>query len=207
MAVFINPTLAPILVVVGVMLLMLSNLHPKSKVLRVAMMVSLLLAGVEIVFLKVNPWAFLVVALSPLPFFLAVRQGRAHNPLFLLSILMLAISPMFLFVDENGRPAGNFGPAAFVSIICAACIHIASESLRNREGARASDDPDSVVGLIGEAHTDIEPHSAGSVLVEGELWQARSKTLILAGDTVRVLRQDGFWLTVKKVENPRSNKK
>lgn len=200
MAVFINPTLAPILVVVGVMLLMLSNLNLKSKVLRVAMVVSLFLAGVEIVFLKVNPWAFLVVALSPLPFFLAVRQGRAHNPLFLLSILMLAISSVFLFVDENGRPAGNYGPAAFVSIICAACIHIASESLRNREGSRASDDPDSVVGLIGEARTDIEPHSAGSVLVEGELWQARSKTPILAGSTVRILRQDGFWLTVKEVE-------
>jgi membrane-bound ClpP family serine protease len=57
-----------------------------------------------------------------------------------------------------------------------------------------------VVGLIGEARTDIEPHSAGSVLVEGELWQARSKKNIFAGDMVRILRQDGFWLTVKKVE-------
>ena len=46
----------------------------------------------------------------------------------------------------------------------------------------------------------IESHSAGSVLVDGGVWQARSKEPIPAGSTVRVLRQDGFWLTVKKVE-------
>lgn len=58
----------------------------------------------------------------------------------------------------------------------------------------------SIVGLIGEAQTDIEAHSASPVLAEGEIWQARSKKNP-AGRIVRVLRQDGFWLTVKKVEN------
>jgi membrane-bound ClpP family serine protease len=75
-----------------------------------------------------------------------------------------------------------------------------SEGLRNAAGARVGNDPDSVIGLIGETQTDIEAHSAGSVLIEGEIWQARSKEPIPAGSTVRVLRQDGFWLTVKKVE-------
>ena len=81
-----------------------------------------------------------------------------------------------------------------------AVIWIASQSLRNVKGARLSDDPDSVIGLIGEVRTDIEPHSAGSVLVEGEIWQARSKEPIAAGRLVRVMRQDGFWLTVKEEE-------
>lgn len=73
--------------------------------------------------------------------------------------------------------------------------------MRNAEGIRLSNNPDSVIGLIGETRTDIDVHSAGSVLVEGELWQARSKKTIPAGSTVRVLRLDGFWLTVKEVEN------
>jgi membrane-bound ClpP family serine protease len=77
---------------------------------------------------------------------------------------------------------------------------IISEGLRNAEGARVGNDPNSVVGLIGETQTDIEAHSAGSVLIEGEIWQARSKKPIPAGSPVRVLRQDGFWLTVKQVE-------
>jgi membrane-bound serine protease (ClpP class) len=200
MACLTNPNLAHLLVVVGVMLLLFSNLNPKSTMLKVGMILCLIAAGAEFVYLKVNPWAFLVVALSPLPFFIAVRQARTQNPLVLLSILMLAISSVFLFEDQNDRPIVNFGLAGFVSTMCGAVIWITTEGIRNAEGARLSNDPDSVVGMIGEARTDIEAHSAGSVLVDGELWQARSKKPIPAGSTVRILRQDGFWLTVKRVE-------
>jgi membrane-bound serine protease (ClpP class) len=200
MAFLINPNLAHLFVVVGVTLLLLTNIHPKSSMLKAGMVLCLVAAGLELVYLKVKPWAFLVVDLSPLPFFIAVRQARAHNPLFLMSILMLAMGSVFLFVDQNNYPIVIHGPAGFVSTLCAAIIWIATDGLRNAEGARLSNDPDSVVGLIGETRMEIEPHSAGSVLVGGELWQAHSKKPIPAGSPVRVLRQDGFWLTVKQVE-------
>jgi membrane-bound serine protease (ClpP class) len=200
MAFLTSPNLAHLLVVVGVMLLMLTNINPKSIMLRVGMAICLVAAGVEFFYLNVNPWAFLVVALSPLPFFIAVRQARPHNPLFLISILMLTISSVFLFVDQNNRLVVIDGIAGFVSTLCGSFLWIATDRIRNVEAARPGNDPDSVVGLIGEVQTDIEAHSAGLVLVEGEIWQARSKTPIPAGSTVRVLRQDGFWLTVKKVE-------
>jgi membrane-bound serine protease (ClpP class) len=195
-----NPNLAHLFVIVGVMLLMLSYINPKSTKLKVVMVLCLIAGGIEFVFLAVNPWAFLVLALSPLPFFIAVLQARPHNPLFLLSILRLTVSSVYLFLDQNNRPFVLKGPAGFVATLCGACIWIAAEGMRNQEGARLSNDPDSVVGLIGEVRTDIESHSAGSVLVEGELWQAHSKRPIRAGSLVRVLRQDGFWLTVKQVE-------
>jgi membrane-bound ClpP family serine protease len=91
MAFLTNPNLAQLLIVVGVTLLLLTSIHPKSRMLRFGMLLCLAAAGVEFIFLKVNPWAFLVLALSPLPFFLAVRQARAQNPLFLLSIIMLTL--------------------------------------------------------------------------------------------------------------------
>jgi membrane-bound serine protease (ClpP class) len=200
MAFLTNPNLAHLLVVLGIILLMLTNIYPKSTRLKVGMALCLLAAGLEFLYLRVNPWAFLAVALSPLPFFIAVRQARPQNPLFLLSILMITVPSVYLFVDQNNRPLANLGPAVFVSIIGGSCIWIISEGLRNTEGARVGNDPNSVVGLIGETQTDIEAHSAGSVLIEGEIWQARSEKPISAGSTVRVLRQDGFWLTVKKVE-------
>lgn len=199
MAFLINPNLARLLVLVGVTLLLLTNINPKSIPLKVGMALCLIAAGLEFFFLRANPWAFLVVALSPLPFFIAVRQARPQNPLFLISILMLIMGSVFLFMDQDGRPV-SLGLASFVSILCAAVLWIATESLRNAEGVRLHNDPNSVVGMMGETQTDIEPHSAGSVLVDGELWQARSKNPIPAGSTVRVLRQDGFWLTVKQVE-------
>ena len=199
MTYLLNPNLAYVLVVVGITLLDLSIINPKTTILKVGMTVCILAAGLELLYLRVNPWAFLVVALSPLPFVIAARQERPQNPLFLISIFMLALGSYFLFVDQDLRPLVN-GPAVFVSIICVAIIWISTERLRNVEGVRLGNDPHSVVGLIGEVQTDIEKYSAGSVLIEGEVWQARSKEPIAAGSTVRVLRQDGFWLTVKKVE-------
>jgi membrane-bound ClpP family serine protease len=151
------------------------------------------------IYLRVNPWAFLVVALSPLPFFSAVRQERPQNPLFLLSIAMLNIGSFFLFVDqENQLLVSNRW--AWVAVLSAIILWLSIERLRNVEGARVSNAADSVVGLLGETITDIEPYSAGSVLVDGVVWQARSKEPIPAGKTVRVVRHDGFWLTVKKAE-------
>ena len=199
MAFLTNPNLAYILVVVGITLIFLANLNSKTKLLNIGMVFCLIAAVLAFLYLRINPWAFLVVALSPLPFFIAARQERPQNPLFLITIFMLVIGSYFLFVDQDNRPVIN-GPAAFLSVICAAIIWISTERLRNVEGVRLSNDSDSVVGLIGETQTDIEKYSAGSVIIEGELWQARSKETIPAGSTVRVLRQDGFWLTVKKVE-------
>jgi membrane-bound ClpP family serine protease len=95
----------------------------------------------------------------------------------------------------------DYGLAAIVSIVCASLIWLGVERLRSAEGAMLRNDPDSVVGLIGETRSEIESHSAGSVLIEGELWQARSKKPIAAGRIVRVVRQDGFYLTVKEIEN------
>jgi membrane-bound serine protease (ClpP class) len=195
----IHPNIAYLFVFAAVMLMVLTIINPKSNGLRVGMLISLVVAGYELVRLKGNPWAFLVVALSPLPFYVAIRQKRANSPLFLLTILMLTLGSIYLFVDENGRPV--VGIAGFISIICASVIWILNERMRNAEGQRLGSNSDSVVGLIGVVKTDIEPHSAGSVLIEGEIWQARSKEPICAGSTVRVLRQDGFWLTVKEVEN------
>ena len=196
----INPTVAYLLIVTTLMLLSLTIIDNKFTVSKYGMILCLVAAGYELFYLEVNPWAFLVVALSPLLFRLAIRRTPAHLSLVAIVILLLALGSFYLFLDENGRPAVNYRLAGFVSTMCGAVIWITIERMRNAEGLRLSNYPDSVIGIIGEARTDIEAHSAGSVLVEGDLWLACSKKTIPAGSTVRVLRQNGFWLTVKEVE-------
>jgi membrane-bound serine protease (ClpP class) len=196
----INPNIAYLLIFTAVMLSLWAFNDPQSTWQKVGMVLCFAAAGYELLYLKWNPMALLVVALSPLPLFIAIRQARLNSPLFLITILMLTMGSTFLFVDQNNRPVANYGLAAIVSVFCSTFIWIGIGRMRNAEGVRLSNDPDSVVGMIGEVRTDIESHSAGSVLVDGELWQARSKNPIPAGATVRVLRQDGFWLTVKEVE-------
>jgi membrane-bound serine protease (ClpP class) len=197
----INPTVAYLLIVTTVMLLSLTIIDNTFIVSKYELILCLVGAGYELFYLEVNPWAFLIVALSPLLFRLAIRQTPAHLAPVAIAILMLALGSFYLFLDENGCPVVDYGLVGFVSTMCGAVIWITVERMRNAEGVRLSNYSDSVIGLIGKTRTDIEAHSAGSVLVEGELWQACSKKPIPAGSTVRVLRQIGFWLTVKEVEN------
>ena len=194
----INPNIAYLLVLTGMMLLLYTFNTPQSTRAKALMMLCFAAAAYEFVYLKVNPWAFLVVVLSPLPFFIAMRQRLPRSPLYLVTMAMLTMGSVFVFVDENNRPVVNYGLAALVSIFYASFIWIGVERLRSAEGAILSNDPDSVVGMIGETPAGIESHSVGPVMIEGELWQARSKAPIPAGSTVRVVRQDGFVLTVKE---------
>ena len=64
--------------------------------------------------------------------------------------------------------------------------------------ARPNIDPSAVMGLIGEARSDLDPN--GSVYVGGELWTARADQRIPAGAAVRVVERDGLILTVEPVE-------
>jgi membrane-bound ClpP family serine protease len=154
----------------------------------------------ELFYLELNPWALLVVALSQLPYHFAIRQTSVHLSLVALAILLLALGSFYLFLDENGCPVINWRLAALIFTLYSMFIWITIGRMRNAEGVILSHHADSVIGLIGKTRTVIEAHSAGSVLVEGELWQTRSKKAISAGRTVRVLRLDGFWLTVKELE-------
>lgn len=197
MTILTNPNLAYVLVVSGITLIFLGDINSRRTVLNIGVVLCAIAAVLGFLYLPINPWAFLVVGLCPLLLSIAVRQARPGNPLFLISISMLLLGAYFLFVDQDNRPLVS-NRVVVVSLLSAIIIWISAERLRNVEGVRQNDASDSVVGLIGETVTDIEAHSAGSVLVDGEVWQARSKEPIPAGSTVRVVRQDGFWLTVKK---------
>lgn len=198
MAYLSNPGVAYFLVVLGVTLIILGLIHSKKITLNMGVALFFVATMLGFLYLRVNPWAYLAVALSPVLVSTAVRQGRAHNPLYIIAIFMLALGSFFIFVDQDNNALVT-NRSAWVSVLSAAILWISIEGLRNARGVSLSSDPTSVVGLIGETQTDIEVHAAGSVLIEGEVWQARSKRPIPAGSTVRVLRQDGFWLTVIQV--------
>jgi membrane-bound serine protease (ClpP class) len=206
MELVINPKVAYLLIFSGVMLLLIMFNDTKYSLPKVGAMAFCFVAGIaEFIILDGNPWAFLIVVLSPLPYFIAIRQERHHNPLFLFTIFMLTIGSAYLFVDENSRPLANLGPAGMVSVFGGLFIWLTT--VRRRTPGKAPLIGDTLVGMTGEVWVAIEPFSLGSVRVEGELWQARSKETISAGTLVRVIRQDGITLTVKKVENIRSTKK
>ena len=206
MEIIINPKVAYLLIFTGVMLLLIMFNDTKYSWPKVGAMAFCFLVGiVEFFILDGNPWAFLIVVLSPLPYFIGMRQERLHSPLYVFTIFMLSIGSAYLFVDENRRPLANLGLAGMVSVFGGLFVWLTVQ--RRRTAGKAPFIGDTLVGMTGEVWIGIEPFSIGSVRIEGELWQARSKEMLPAGSLVRVIRQEGVTLTVKKVENIPSHKK
>ena len=204
MEIIINPKVAYLLIFTGVMLLLIMFNDTKYSLPKVVAMAFCLLAGTtEFFILNGNPWAFLIVVLSPLPYFIAMRQERLHNPLFLFTIFMLTIGSSYLFVDENHHPLANLGFAGMVSIFGGLFIWLIIQRAQTAGNSQLIGD--TLVGMTGEVWIAIEPFSIGSIRIDGELWQARSKEILQAGTLVRVIRQDGVTLTVKKIENVKSS--
>ncbi len=192
----INPNSAYLLVIAAIVLMVATTLFPKHLSLKVGAVLCLGLALYELWVLKANMWALVVVALSVLPFLRAMREMRFSFALFALTILLLIVGSAFLFTDQDGRPL-ILRLTVIVSMLAAEFIWIAMRRASDRNNPRGND-RDSLIGLTGEAYTDI--HEFGSVRAVGEIWQANSKVPIPAGSTVRIVRQTGLILTVKKVE-------
>lgn len=207
MELIVNPKVAYLLIFAGVMQLLVMFNDTKYSWRKVSVTIFCLLAGLaEFIYLHGNPWAFLVVVLSPVPFFIAMRREPHHNnPLFLLTIFMLTTGSAYLFTDDLHRPLANLGAAGMVSVFGGLFIWLAA--MRGRTIDRAPIIGETLVGMTGEVFVEIEPFSLGSVRIEGEIWQARSKETLPAGTLVRVIGQHGATLTVKKVENIPSSKK
>ena len=196
----INPTVAYLLIFTGVMLLLIMFNDTKNSLPKVVAMAFCFLAGIaEFFILDGNPWGFLIVVLSPLPYFIAMRQERLHSPLYMLTIFMLSIGSAYLFVDEKGRPLASLGIAGMVSVFGGLFVWLLIQRRRNPDTAPLIGE--TLVGMTGVVWIAIEPFTPGSVKIEGELWRADSKEMIPAGTLVRVIRQNGITVTVKKIAN------
>ena len=206
MELIVNQQVAYLLIFTGVMLLLIMFNDTKYSLPKVGAMAFCFLVGIaEFFILDGNPWAFLAVVLSPLPYFIAMRQERLHSALYVLTIFMLSIGSAYLFVDENGRPLAKLGLAGMVSVFGGLFVWFLVQ--RRQTTSKAPLIGETLVGMTGKVWVAIEPFSPGSVRIEGELWTAESKEIIPAGTLVRVIRQKGITLTVKRVENLLNTKK
>jgi membrane-bound serine protease (ClpP class) len=118
---------------------------------------------------------------------------------------MLTIGSAYLFVDDIRRPLANLGLTGMVSIFGGLLIWLLIQRAQTADKSPLIGD--TLVGMTAEVWIAIEPFSIGSVRIEGEIWQARSREMLPAGTLVRVIRQEGVTLTVKKIENIKSSSK
>jgi len=195
MEILINPNIAYLLIVVGIVLVIMALFAPGTGIIELAAFFILLLAFWEISQLPINLWALALLVLGVIPFILAVR--KSHKMIYLvIALVAFIIGSIFLFKgDYWWQPGVNPILAIVTSILASGFLWIATTKVLESEKMRPKHDLARLIGDIGEAKTDI--FDEGSVQLESELWSARSSTPIPMGSKVRVVKRDGFILEVE----------
>ena len=191
----LNPNIAYLFLLGGVLLVMLALATPGTGFFEISALFCMVLAGYAVYSLSFNWWALVLIVLSIVPFIYSIQKPKRE--LYLgISILVLVVGSVFFFPRENGGPAVNPFVAFFASVLVSGFLWIAVGKTIQAAHARPSHDLNALVGKTGEAKTKI--HDEGSVQVAGELWTAKSEKPIKAGSPIRVLRREGFVLIVEK---------
>lgn len=195
----LNPNVAYLFLLAGVLLAMLALATPGSGFFEVGAIFCIALAGYGIYNLSFNWWALALIFVSVVPFVYSLQKPKRETFLGL-SIIILVVGSIFLFPSQTGGPAVNLFVAFIASVLVAGFLWIAVGKSIQAASVRPSHDLDALIGQVGEARTRILDE--GSVQVGSELWSARSATPapIKSGSSVRVIRREGFVLVVEKMD-------
>src|SRR5262245_3544332 len=113
----INPNLAYIVLVAGVVLAFFSASTPGTGVGEVAAIFCFVLAGYAAYELSINWWALLLLLFGVLPFIFAVRRPNQSVLYLAICIFLLVAGSVFLFPSEDGLISVNPVLAVFVSVL------------------------------------------------------------------------------------------
>jgi membrane-bound ClpP family serine protease len=195
MDVLLDPNIAYLFLLGGLLLAMMALASPGTGVFEIGAFFCIALAGYAIYHLSFNWWALILLGLSIVPFVYALQKPKRELYLAL-SIVLLVLGSVFMFPRAEGRSIVNPFVAIVASALVAGFLWIAVRKSVEAATIRPSHDLTGLVGQIGEARTKVSEE--GSVQVDGELWSARSEKPIPAGSSIRVLRREGFILIVEK---------
>jgi membrane-bound serine protease (ClpP class) len=193
----LNPNAVYIVLMAGALLALLALATPGTGLLEIGALFLLALAGYGLYTLSFNWWAMLMMVLSAIPFAYSLQKPK-RELFLLLAILMLIAGSLLIFPRSITKSGVNPFLALGVSLLVGGFLWIAARKTVEAARMKPSHDLGDLVGQTGEAKTRIQ--NEGTVQVAGELWSARSDTSISAGDTIRVLKREGFVLIVEPID-------
>jgi membrane-bound serine protease (ClpP class) len=197
-----NPSLAYILLLLGIGGLGFELTHPGSWIPGILGLVCLTLAFFA---LQVLPISYAGLALLGLGLLLLVLEVKFHS-LGLLAVagLICMLLGSFMLVE----PQPGIERVSWVVILPATTglalivLFLVGNVLRAHQ-APVRTGKEELLGSVGVARSEIDLDRPGWVDVQGELWQARSSTRLRAGERVRILQCLGLSLFVERVDEER----
>ncbi len=194
MNIFLDPNVAYLVIVVGFILGVLALFTPGTGFLEIGTLFAIFLAGYSIYNLPVNFWALALLLVGVVPFLIAMRKMKRWYWL-IPAVISIILGSVFLFRTETGAPAINPILATVVSILAVVFLWFIGRKTIDALKARPNQDLSRLIGMIGEARTDITMD--GTVYVGGEEWSARSEKKIRGGSQVKVVKREGLVLIVE----------
>jgi membrane-bound serine protease (ClpP class) len=168
--------------------------HPGMVAPGVVGAISLVLALYAFNLLPIN-YAGALLILIALALFALEAKLTSHGVLAVGGVIAMVLGALILvkspFPEARIHLATALSvalPLAFITVIL---MRFAFASLRHKAVTGEA----GMLGLVGVAHTDLDP--AGTVLVHGELWEARARERIPQGARVRVREIEGLTLRVE----------
>ena len=200
LAVITNPTVAYLLLMIGIYGLLLEGYNPGSLVPGTVGAICLLLALYALQVLPVNYAGLLLIVLG-----IILMAAEAFAPSFgvlgIGGLVALVVGSIILFDTET--PGFGIaievitGMALIAGGIMALLIYFAVRAWRNPVVSGQEE----ILGAHGEALEAIDAGS-GTVHLLGERWEARSESPLEPGTKVRVTRRDGLVLQVEPESKP-----
>lgn len=193
LSVVANPSIAYLLLLIGIFGLLLEGYHPGAVLPGVVGAICLLLALYAFQLLPVNFAGLLLMTLGVV---LIISEAfvPAFGSLGIGGVISFVIGSVVLM--DTGIPGFGLPIPLIASIALVAALLVAGivwMALRSQRQPQVSGSEE-MIGMHGEVVSDFT--GKGSVHVHGERWQARSDTLLNEGQTVRVVAMRGLVLDV-----------
>lgn len=197
LSVITNPTIAYVLLLVGIYGLVLEAFHPGAMLPGIVGGISLLVGAYALQLLPVNYAGLALMVLG-----IGMVIGEALIP----SVGALGIGGVVAFVlgsvmlMNTGVPGYTVNLGVIIGLATVAAgvlLVILWAVMRSRRGRPVIGDDGEMLGLPGEVLTAIPVDGEGWVMVRGERWRASAKLALPMGASVRVVSRQGLILWVE----------
>ena len=194
MSFLFDPNVAYLLLVLGFFLGVLALFTPGTGILEIGALFAIILAGYAIYNMSINWWALVMIAVSIIPFLVAIRKQKRWYWL-IPAVVLLSVGSIFLFKETLTQQAIHPVFAVFLSFVITGLLWLIGRRGIEALHMRPSQDLKKLIGLTGEARSEIK--NTGTVYVNGEEWTARSDQPIPSGSLVKVVDREGLVLIVE----------
>jgi len=196
----IDPNIAFLLLVFGVLGLYIEFNHPGFIIPGVAGGICIILAMFALHLLPVNYAAVLLIVLSVV-FFILEAVFVSHGVLAAGGVAAMVLGAMMLIEappipELRVRMELALGVAIPFAVLAVLLLRLVLKSRR----WQVSTGQEELVGAVGEVREEIGDGAKGLVWVKGELWRATAPRKMAVGEQARVVSLEGLILHVEPVD-------